>query len=142
MPSRCPENQMRRPVREMSEFAEGRVRFRDEVPFGKKRIDLAGLSDDWRVFAVELKVSDWRRAAWQASIYQLCANYAFIAIHADYLHRVDQAYLEKLGIGLISVSDSVAQLVMAAEESGLLHQGDYDRVRAELTATLSVEEEP
>ena len=142
MPSRCSEAQMRGPVCDMSEFAERGVRFRTEVAFGKKRIDLAGLSDDRRLYAVELKVSDWRRAVWQASIYQLCANYAFIAINADYLHRVDQAHLEGLGIGLISVTDSVAQLVLAAQESALLQQRDHDCVRAELAATLSSAEEP
>lgn len=53
--------------------------------------------------AVELKVRDWKRAIQQAHIYQLCADYVYIAMPEETIRRIDLEELEEEGIGLICV---------------------------------------
>ena len=55
------------------------------------------------IVAVEAKVSDWRKGAIQAKRYRWFADRVFLAIAAQYKHRVQKDLLQKHGIGLLSV---------------------------------------
>ena len=80
-------------------------RFTEEVPFYEHRIDLYGYSAETDcTVAVELKLRKWRRAIEQALLYQLCADYVFVAVPATTAKRVDLEQLRSYGIGLIAVS--------------------------------------
>jgi hypothetical protein len=53
---------------------------RDEVPRCGKVPDVIGLSGDNIVLAIEMKVSDWQRALYQATLYTMFANESYIAM--------------------------------------------------------------
>lgn len=53
--------------------------------------------------AIEAKLKDWRRGAIQANRYKAFANRVYLAVPKDTVHVVDQAFLRKLNIGLISL---------------------------------------
>ena len=83
-----------------------------EVPFWLRRIDLvACLPDSDGCLAVEAKLTDWRKAIEQASIYQLCAERVVIAMPDCYAHRPDTGKLEHEGIGLWAVGDGIVELI-------------------------------
>ena len=61
-----------------------------ELPFYEYRIDLYGFScEENSTVAIELKLSDWRRAVEQAMLYQLCADLVYIAMPERATKRVD-----------------------------------------------------
>ncbi len=140
MSRKLTEASMGKAVCQMNMFKGLGVRFLAEVPYGAKRIDLAGLSTDSQIFAIELKVDKWRRAIWQASIYQLCANFAYIAVRQEYTHRVDIDYLGGLGIGLIAVTDGKAHLRLEARPSPILIPREHQSLHDLLVASLSQKE--
>jgi len=75
-----------------------------ELPFFEYRIDLYGFSKPTGdTIAVELKIKDWRRALYQALIYQLCSDYVFIALPETNARLVDESELARHGVGLIAV---------------------------------------
>ncbi|EDL60380.1 MULTISPECIES: hypothetical protein [Gimesia] len=79
----------------------------DELPFYEYRIDLFGFSQKLgSTVAVELKLSKWKRAFEQASIYQLCADFVYIALPSINIAKVDISLLQENGIGLISVFET------------------------------------
>ena len=80
---------------------------RSEVPFFEYRIDFFGFSTSLdQAVAVELKLRKWRRAFQQALLYQLCAEYVYIAVPSMTAMRVDEVLLVEHSIGLIEVQDS------------------------------------
>lgn len=75
-----------------------------EAPFYDYRIDIFALSTAQnRCVAVELKLTKWRRAFEQALVYQLCADYAFVAMPKYALTRVPLDLFRTHGVGLIAV---------------------------------------
>lgn len=92
-----------------------------ELPFYDYRIDIYGLSRPrGETIAIELKLKDWRRALYQAMIYQLCSDFVFIALPETKAQKIDHAELAKHGVGLIVV-------------------GEHGRCRTSLEATRSTE---
>jgi hypothetical protein len=77
-----------------------------QVPLGGKVIDLVV---DWcrddgvgeSMETIEVKLHDWRRGAKQAYVSGAYVGLASIAMPANARRRVDEAYLRKLGVGLI-----------------------------------------
>jgi hypothetical protein len=53
--------------------------------------------------AVELKLHRWTRAFQQALIYQLCADFVYLALPMPAAERVDRRLLAQHGLGLIGV---------------------------------------
>ena len=98
------EHMMSRPVRDyLAEI--GYTQTYEEVPVFHCVMDIYGASPTGkRTAAVEMKVSNWRRAVRQARVYQLCADLVYVAIHEDYAHRVCLDELGKTGLGLLVVS--------------------------------------
>jgi hypothetical protein len=82
----------------------GYRRQRDEVQFFEYSIDLYGYAAGLgSTMAVELKLNRWMRAFEQAIIYQLCADYVYLALPMRTVERVDKPLLKRHGIGLIGV---------------------------------------
>jgi hypothetical protein len=80
---------------------------RAEMPFYEHRIDLYAFSRrDKATIAVELKLTKWRRALEQALLYQLCADFVFIAVPESTARRVDRSLVEDVGVGVIAVGDT------------------------------------
>lgn len=98
------EDMMSRPVRDYLTRI-GYTKVYEEVPVFHCVMDMYGSNPTaGETAAVEMKVSNWRRAVRQARIYQLCADAVYIAIHEDYAHRVCLDQLRKTGLGLLVVS--------------------------------------
>ena len=110
-----------------------------EVPLGRKRIDLCCVPKLRKnpVVAVELKLQDWRKALWQATInFQLC-NQSYIALWHQWVHRVENHLdlLEEYGVGLIVVRPRVAEFVRASQDRVIRiarkHKPQFYRLLAE-----------
>ena len=87
------------------------ARLRRQVPLGGKVIDLLV---EWmpcdqasgKMETIEVKLRDWRRAASQAFINRAYVGRASIALPANPRRKVDTAFLEELGVGLIEFDES------------------------------------
>ena len=102
----CKESQLLKPVAKFAQ-REGFCLQKHELPFYEYRIDLYGFcAHENSTIAVELKLTNWRRALEQAMLYQLCSDYVYIAMPERSVGRVDRAELMSEGIGLISVLES------------------------------------
>ena len=102
----CRESQLLKPVAKFAQ-QEGFCLQEHELPFYEYRIDLYGFcAHENSTIAVELKLTDWRRALEQAMLYQLCSDYVYIAMPERSVGKVDTAELMSQGIGLISVLES------------------------------------
>ena len=91
-----------------------------EVPLLTKRIDVVGFGRS-RLVAVELKIRNWQRALVQASMYQLCADEAYVALPQALCMRLGSQPFQQLGIGLLAV-DGTTKLFLPARRSQLIHQ--------------------
>lgn len=100
------ESQLLEPVAKFAKRQGFRLQFK-EMPFYEYRIDLYGFSakDDLTI-AIELKLTDWKRALEQALLYQLCSDFVYIAMPECSASRVDKTELRNNRIGLISVAKS------------------------------------
>lgn len=77
---------------------------RDEVQFFEYSMDVYGYakkSDS--TTAVELKLHRWMRAFEQALVYQLCADFVYLAMPIKSAARVEIPLLKRHGLGLIGV---------------------------------------
>jgi hypothetical protein len=90
-----------------------------EVPFYEYRIDLYGYSRrESLTLALELKLTNWRRALQQTIIYQLTADLVYAALPTDNLTSQVQDAFSTYGIGLIGVGSNLrCRQVLAAQQS-------------------------
>lgn len=116
-----PESALYAPVLALALLRLGTRCLAKEVPVGRKKVDLVGLTHSGHVLAVEFKMRDWRRALWQASVNQLFAEYSYVAVWHGTARVLDRQYLERQGIGLISVHPTGARVVMGATRSRVLN---------------------
>lgn len=87
----------------------------EQVALGRKSIDLVCLSrHEQFTTTIELKIRDWRRALWQASLNVQVSDESYIAIWELYVHRAEsqKELLAAYGVGLISVSASSAKVLL------------------------------
>ena len=111
---------------------QGYTRQSAEVQFYDYRIDLYGFSKPTgRTVAIELKLHKWQRAIEQALVYQLCADFVFIAMPVPSIARVNLQEVSHHGIGLISVGSSRCKLEVAARQSVEVRE-HYKRYYVEL----------
>lgn len=110
------EAELERPVRAL--FEPSCFQTFTEVPLGRKRIDLLfvphhGLGQ-W--VAVELKVSQWKRALWQAHINRQLVDLSYIAVWTRIVPVVlaNADLLRQYNIGLIEVDRDVAKVIIPA----------------------------
>lgn len=101
-----------------------------EVPLGRKSIDIVCLQRS-RPFsvAIELKIKDWRKALWQASVNQQVADESYVAIWHTFVHRAERHcdLLRSYGVGLISVSESASTFVLRSHDPVLRIARDKKR---------------
>jgi hypothetical protein len=116
---------------------QGYTRQSAEVQFYDYRIDLYGFSKPTgRTIAIELKLHKWQRAIEQALVYQLCADFVFIAMPASSIARVDLEAVARHGIGLIAVGTNRCRLEVAARQSEEIRE-HYKRYYVELLKRCS-----
>jgi hypothetical protein len=91
-----------------------------EVPFGLKRIDMLfrQRSNGQEIVAVELKLTKWKRALWQAATNRQIATFSYVALPATSASAIDRQLMRSLGLGLI-VADSLreARVILPAKRS-------------------------
>ena len=97
-----------------------------ELPFYEYRIDVYGVAksgeNKGHTIAVELKLKKWRDAVQQAIVYQLCADYVFIAMPSSACKAIDRSILSRHGIGLLAVrGDGRCQTLLDATRSDSLN---------------------
>ena len=99
-------------------YAKRRYRRFVEVPLGRKRIDVLCVpkSQELPQVSIELKISDWRKALWQATVNYQIADESYIAIWHDYVERALRRaeLLRHYRVGLISVREKSARIVLPA----------------------------
>lgn len=94
-----------------------------ETPMLSKFIDLVAFRPHTdELVAVEAKVKNWKRAFQQALTYQLCSDRTYIAIHTNYAQRIDLGRLAEYGLGLITVDETGAKVVLAPQRNTNFHQ--------------------
>lgn len=118
------ERDLYEPVCELSLFRMRMVCMAREVRFGRKRVDLVGLTCGDEIVAVEFKVRDWKRVIWQALINQLFADFSYIAVWHTAMNTPDLLYLRQRGIGVVSVNECGARTVRRAKPS-LIRRAEY-----------------
>lgn len=69
------------------------------------------ISDE--IWAIEAKVSDWKKGAIQAKRYRVFANRVFLALQEKYHHRVDDELLKSHKIGLLTIGNEIKEEIPA-----------------------------
>ena len=121
----------------VSHLRKGRTVAR-EVPHYEKRIDVVTVDpESGKVCAIEAKTAAWERAIGQAVVNLTAANVSYIAIYAQFVHRVPQHLLEEHGIGLIAVGTSWGdvEVMVEARESPYQNHFLVDQLRQGLLRT-------
>jgi len=78
-----------------------------EMQFFSKRIDLFGVNRrSLATIAVEAKLSNWKRASFQARAYLLCADRVFVALPSHLAHRIANKGFDRDSFGLLGVQIS------------------------------------
>lgn len=80
--------------------------------FTQKRIDIVAKSDK-EIWAIEVKIQDWKGALRQANLNKVGFKYSYVAIWHEYAHRAlnNMALFESMGIGLITVQSDYSAIV-------------------------------
>ena len=103
----------------------GCMRLLPELRFFDRGIDLYGFADEGeRTYAVELKITDWQKALRQAAIYQLCADFSYVAMPAPQAARVRLEGFHSAGVGLLGVHIATNTVIeiLPAKASAVKHQ--------------------
>ena len=105
-----------------------------EAPFHDYRIDIFGFcaAEDACV-AVELKLTKWQRAFEQALVYQLCADYSYVAMPQIVVGRVAIGEFCEYGVGLIGVSERGCRIIVPAQRSKLVRPWYRDALLTRLS---------
>ena len=85
---------------------------RHEIKIGFHRADLVGFKGD-EVVAVELKLSDWKKAIVQVKNYMLGADYVYLAVplfKSYNILRKAEHILKKEGIGLLVINEKTSKV--------------------------------
>jgi len=93
-----------------------------EVPLNNRWIDLYLVNrNSEETIAIELKVTNWKRAFNQAKVYPLVADHVYVGMPDIYIHRAinNKTYFESAGIGLISVN-GIAEIILAPKKSRIV----------------------
>ncbi|SRR6266487_228567 len=76
-----------------------------EITLVDRGIDVYGVRTGTQPlsYAVELKLRNWQKAIRQAAIYQLCADYCYVAMPDVKAGVLDLGFFEAAGVGLLAV---------------------------------------
>jgi hypothetical protein len=127
------EDELRVPVQKL--FPPEQYFCKNEVSFGLKRIDMVfrQRSNGQEIVAVELKLTKWKKAVWQAASNRQIAAYSYVALPSRSAAAIDRQLMVSLGLGLI-VADSTdeARIVLPAKRSRHVNS----RIAAEISNLL------
>lgn len=93
-----------------------------EVKLSSRWIDVFLINDETEeTIAVELKLSKWKKAYQQAKVYQMVADYVYVGMPEEFVHRAveNKKYFEELGIGILSINGK-ANTAIEARKSNLV----------------------
>lgn len=85
-----------------------------EVKLKSKSIDIVAKKE--KTIAIEVKVSNWKRAFQQALTYRFGADFVYVAMPEQVIHRIDKEAFEEKGIGILSIGNSVRTVLEAKEQ--------------------------
>src|SRR5262245_35547624 len=111
------EEAMLQPV--LSLFPASTHRHCKQFPLGRKKIDLICVEQAVpnSVISIELKISDWRKALWQASVNRQLAHRSYVAIWHEYVHRAAKEFdlFNAYNVGLIAVYPEKAEILIESK---------------------------
>jgi hypothetical protein len=90
----------------------------EQVPLARKRIDLVFVDrQTLRTIAVELKISNWKRALWQATVNFQVSQQSYIAMWHKYVHRAQRNIdmFAAYGVGIIAVNSDGARFILPSQ---------------------------
>ncbi|HAF29550.1 MAG TPA: hypothetical protein DCG75_10925 [Bacteroidales bacterium] len=64
------------------------------------------------IYSIEAKLKDWKNGFYQALRYKNYSHKTYLAISAEFVHRVDQELLENSNVGLISVFEEKSEIII------------------------------
>jgi hypothetical protein len=106
-----------------------------EVRIGFCRADIVAFTQDKKVVAVELKLSNWKKALVQAKNYQLASDYTYVAfpLSKSYLLMKKASFaLQQNGIGLLVINEktkNVCKIIDAKQSNKKLGTISIDEIR-------------
>mgnify|MGYP001014821510 CR=1 FL=1 len=71
--------------------------------------------------SIEVKINDWINGFYQAKRYLLFSDYSYLAIYESFIKNVDLKILSSEGIGLISIGNDTASVLLEAKKSKICH---------------------
>jgi hypothetical protein len=74
-----------------------------QVRLGGKQVDVIAEGSEGDLWSIEVKVSDWRRAASQAALNVPYFHASFIALPANERRKLDVGFLKALGVGVLEI---------------------------------------
>ncbi len=93
-------------------FKKHGYKVRYEIKIGFCRADIVAFKDE-KASAVELKISDWKKAIIQAKNYQLGCDYVYLAfpmLRVYNILRKAEFLLKKEGIGLLAINEKTCEV--------------------------------
>lgn len=97
-----------------------------EVQFFEYSMDLYGYAlPRQATVAVELKLSRWSRAFEQALIYQLCADFVYLALPWSAAKKVEVSLLQRHGLGLIGVQPGPRCVILCPAQQSTVVMPSY-----------------
>lgn len=103
-----------------------------EVSHYERRIDvLVVTAESDELHAIEAKTRDWPRALAQATVNLAAADRSYVAIQADFAHRVPLEEIRARGLGLIAVGSRWGDVVVIerAPRSPYVNRVAVERLR-------------
>ena len=89
------------------------------------------------IIAIEAKLDDWGRALCQARRYLHYADYAYVALPANRIARVDLLQLSVAGVGLLAVAEVATTIAVEAPRSTSIQEWRRILVSERLAAPLA-----
>ena len=106
-----------------------------EIAHYKKRIDIVAVcSNSGELWGIEAKTKNWKRAIEQAVVNLTAVERSYIAVYADFVHRVQLEELYDYGIGLISVGSKWGdvRIIRESDTSPFINRLMNQRIKTEL----------
>ena len=114
-------------------FKKHGYKVRYEVKIGFCRADIVAFKGE-KVIAVELKISDWKKAIIQAKNYQLGCDYVYLAVPLLRVYNIlrkAEVLLKKDGIGLLVINEKtceVSKIINAKRSNKQLGKISLDKI--------------
>lgn len=116
-------------------FVEKGYRAYAEVKLSSRWIDVFFFHEETEeTIAVELKLTKWKKAYQQAKVYQMVADYVYVGMPEEFVHRAvdNKKYFNDLGIGILSINGK-AETAIEAKRSNLV----MERIKKEIIENLN-----